>query len=128
MRELYYSNGGTLNLDTNEVTSMGGMKENHAKAMGLEANLLETFKLPSVHVETAANTGGDPMTSLHMRNWMECVRSRKETNAPVQAGYNHSIATMMANAAVRSGEKVTFDEKKQEILAGGKVFEPFKYI
>ena len=128
VKELYFSNGGTLNLDTNEVTSIGGMKQKDAAAMGMEANLLETFKLPSIKVETAANTGGDPMTSLHMRNWMECVRSRKETNAPVLAGYNHSIATMMTNAAVRTGEKVTFDEKKQEILAGGKPFEPFKYI
>ena len=127
VKELYFSNGGTLNLDTNEVTSVGGMKAKDAQAMGMEANLLETFKLPSIRVETAANTGGDPMTSLHIRNWMECVRSRKETNAPVQAGYNHSIATMMTNAAVRSGEKVTFDEKRQEILAGGKVFDPYAY-
>ena len=128
VKELYFSNGGTLNLDTNEVTSAGGLQERDAKDMGMEANLLDTFKLPSVKVETGANTGGDPMTYLHMRNWMECVRSRKETNAPVFAGYNHSIATMMANAAVRSGEKVTFDEATQEIMAGGKPFEPFKYI
>ena len=63
------------------------------------------------------------MTSLHMRNWMECVRSRKQTNAPVEAGYNHSIATIMCNAAVRTGEKVSFDEATQEVLAGGKVFQ-----
>ena len=127
-KELYFSNGGTLNLDTNEVTSAGGLSASDARDMGMEANLLETFKLPSIKIETGANTGGDDMTYLHMRNWMECVRSRKETNAPVLAGYNHSIATMMTNAAVRSGEKVTFDEAKQEILAGGRPFKPFKYI
>ena len=125
-KELYFSNGGTLNLDTNEVTSAGGLEEWAAKEMGMKANLLETFKLPSIKIETGANTGGDDMTYLHMRNWMECVLSRKETNAPVQAGYNHSIATMMANAAARTGEKVTFDEAKQEIIAGGKPFRPFK--
>ena len=128
VKELYFSNGGSLNLDRNEVNASGGMSEGDAKAMGMQPNLLETFKLPSAQVDTAANMGGDPMTSLHMRNWMECVRSRKETNAPVLAGYNHSIATMMTNAAVRSGEKVTFDEKRQEILAGGKVFDPYRYI
>jgi len=128
IKELYFSNGGTLNLDTNEVTSQGGLSRRYAQEMGMEANLLDTFKLPSIKVETAANTGGDPMTSLHMRNWMECIRSRKQTNAPVRAGYNHSIATIMTNAAVRSGEKVTFDEARQEVLAGGKPFKPFKYI
>lgn len=128
VKELYFSNGGTLNLDTNEVTAAGGLKEKEAKAMGMDANLLEPFTLPSVKVETSANTGGDPMTSLHMRNWMECVRSRKETNAPVQAGYNHSVATIMANAASRTGEKVTFDEEAQEVLCGGKPFKPYDYI
>jgi hypothetical protein len=74
-------------------------------------------------VESGANTGGDPLTSAHVRNWMECIRSRKQTNAPVEAGYTHSIATIMSNAAARTGEKVTFDEKTQEVMAGGKVFK-----
>ena len=123
VKELYFSNGGTLNLDTNMVTSDGGLQEWAAAEMGLPANLLKEFTLPSIEVVTSANTGGDPMTSLHMRNWMECVRSRKQTNAPVDAGYNHSIATIMCNAAVRTGEKVSFDEAAQEVLAGGKVFQ-----
>ena len=71
----------------------------------------------------SANTGGDALTSAHVRNWMECVRSRKQPNAPVEAGYNHSIATIMTNAAVRTGQKATFDEKTQEVMAGGKVFK-----
>lgn len=123
VKELYFSNGGTLNLDTNEVSSNGGMEEWAAKEMDMQPNLLEKFKLPDVKVANSANTGGDPMTYLHMRNWMECVRSRKTPNAPVQAGYNHSIATIMCNAALRTGKKVTFNEKKQEVLAGGKVFK-----
>jgi hypothetical protein len=28
----------------------------------------------------------------------------------------------MTNAAVRTGSKVTFDEKRQEVIANGKVF------
>lgn len=122
-KELYFSNGGTLNLDTNEISSDGGLQQWAADEMGMKANLLENFKIPDISVATAANMGGDPMTSLHMRNWMECVRSRTETNAPVEAGYNHSIATIMCNAAVRTGEKVVFDEATQEVLAGGKVFQ-----
>jgi len=57
-----------------------------------------------------------------MRNWLECLRSRKETHAPVTAGYQHSIATIMANAAIRTGERVTFDETAQEVMAGGEIF------
>jgi predicted dehydrogenase len=122
-KELYYSNGGMLNLDTNKITSEGGMTEREAAAMNMKANLLEPFELPGMRIETDANTGGDPMTTAHMRNWMECVRDRKKPHADVVAGYNHSIATIMCTAALRTGEKATFDEAKQEVLAGGKVFQ-----
>jgi predicted dehydrogenase len=123
--EIYFSNGGELNLGTNLVTPTGGLNDRHAKAMNLQANLLPQLDLTrdTEKVVSSANTGGDSLTSAHMRNWMECVKSRKETNAPVEAGYSHAIACMMTNAAARTGTKVTFDEKNQEILAGGKAFK-----
>jgi predicted dehydrogenase len=123
--EIYYSNGGELNLNTNKVSPRGGMQENHAKAMNMTANLLPEFDINAnaPKVVSSANTGGDSLTSAHMRNWMECVRSRKEPNAPVEAGYSHSIASIMTTAASRTGAKATFDEKTQEVMAGGKVFK-----
>ena len=122
-KELYYSNGGMLNLDTNKITSEGGLREKDAKEMNMKENLLQPFDLPGLKIETSANTGGDPMTVAHVRNWMECVRNRKKPNADIVAGYNHSIATIMCTAALRTGEKASFDEAKQEVLAGGKVFQ-----
>ena len=74
-------------------------------------------------VVASANTGSDILTSNHMRNFMECIRSRKQPNAPVEAGYYHSIATIMTNAAVHTGSKVMFDEKRQEVMADGKVWK-----
>jgi hypothetical protein len=62
--------------------------------MGLKANLLEKFDLPTEKAETAADTGSDPMTSNHIRNWMECIRSRKTPHADVVAGYRHAIAVI----------------------------------
>lgn len=123
--ELYYSNGGELNLITNKVSPKGGLRAGAAAAMKMQPNLLPELNLTDtvVKVEAGANTGGDALTTAHIRNWMECIRSRKQPNAPVEAGYTHSIATIMANAACRTGEKVTFDEKTQEVMAGGKVFK-----
>jgi len=119
IKELYYSNAGMLNLDTNEVTSEGGLTKKYAAAMGMEPNLLESFTLPNAaKIETDASTGADPMTSLHMRNWMKCVLTRKTPHAPVEAGYNHSIANIMARTALETGKKVTFDDAKQEIIVG----------
>ncbi len=123
-KELYYSNGGMIDIDQNKVTPTGGMKANEAGAMQMEANLLPEMELASksMKAETGSNTGGDVLTNAHMRNWMECVRSRKTPNAPVEAGYYHSIALIMTNAAYRTGEKATFNEATQEVMVGNKVF------
>ena len=122
--EIYYSNGGELNLNTNKISPKGGLSKRFAEAMKMQPNLLPEMSLSEVEtVIASANTGGDKLTSNHVRNWMECIRSRKEPNAPVEAGYSHSIANIMTTAAAHTGLKVTFDEKNQEVLAGGKVFK-----
>ena len=97
-----------------------------ASAMGMKENLLAPYDLAdeSVKVVASANTGGDTLTSAHVRNWMECIRSRKETNAPVEVGYYHSIANIMTTAASRTGSKASFDEATQEVMVNGK---PFKF-
>lgn len=123
-KEWYFSNGGKLDLDTNLVNSDGGLTEKYAKEMGKEPFLLENFELPQIKVEAEANTGSDPLTNAHMKNWMDCVRQGDvKTNAPVEAGYCHSIANIMVTAALRTGQRATFDEKTKQVLAGGKVFK-----
>ncbi len=124
IKEIYYSNGGELNLDTNKVTPKGGLQAHHASVMGMQPNLLpEATLAEQVKAATGAATGVDSMTSAHMRNWMECIRSRETPNAPVEAGYNHSVANIMTTTALRTGKFVTFDEERQEVLAGGEVFK-----
>lgn len=124
IKELYYANGGMLNLDTNEITPEGGLREREAAAMGLKANLLESFTLPKITVDAGANTGGDPLTSAHMRNWMECVRTKNiATNCPVESGHSHTIACAMANAAYRTGMQATYDPAAQQIMTGGRIFK-----
>ena len=122
--EVYYSNGGELNLNTNKVSSRGGLQEWAARAMNMQPNLLPAMNIEDMmgKVVASANTGNDPLTAAHMRNWMECVRSRKQPNAPIEAGYSHSIASIMATAAAHTGAKAVFDEATQEVMAGGKVF------
>nr|WP_294791180.1 Gfo/Idh/MocA family oxidoreductase [uncultured Mucilaginibacter sp.] len=122
--EIYYSNGGELNLDTNKISPKGGLTQRFASAMNMKPFLLPEVTLASTEkVVASANTGGDALTSAHVRNWMECVRSRKTPNAPVEAGYAHSIANIMTTAAAHTGAKATFDEKTQEVMVNGKVFK-----
>lgn len=122
VKELYYSNAGMLNLDTNKITPEGGLRKREADEMEMRPNLLQEMSLsdPSADgaVSTGANTGVDALTSAHMRNWMECVRSRKTPNASVKAGYDHSVAICMTHAAVQTGQRITFDDAKQKVVVG----------
>jgi len=89
--------------------------------MGMKANRLSTRALleKSSGVESGAHAGVDEATSGNVRNWMECVRSRKMPNAHIEAGYSHSVALCMTIAAIQSGQQVTFDDAKQQVIAGG---------
>ncbi|MFN0166913.1 MAG: Gfo/Idh/MocA family protein [Bryobacteraceae bacterium] len=62
----------------------------------------------------AADNGPAP----HMRNFFECVRSRQETIAPIDAGYAHSVAVIMADEAMSSGRRLTYDPSRREIHPG----------
>jgi predicted dehydrogenase len=49
----------------------------------------------------------------HMANFIECVRSRKQPNAPVEIGYRSAVAAHMANLAYRKRERITLDAIKR---------------
>ncbi len=124
VKELYYSNGGMLDMSKQTVTPTGGLSAKSAAEMKMQANLLPSFPLveKATSMETGAGTHVDNETSANVRNWMDCVRSRKTPNADIEAGYSHSIALCMNIAAIQTGQKVTFDDKTQQVMAGGKVY------
>jgi predicted dehydrogenase len=126
VRELYFSNGGTLDLDKNQVSAAGGLTEEFAKEMDVKPNLLPTVPLspPAPANTTAANTGADEATAANVRNWMECVQSRKKPNADMEAGYSHSVALCMTIAAMQTGQRVTFDDIKQDVVVGSPAGHP----
>jgi predicted dehydrogenase len=47
---------------------------------------------------------------LHLTNWVECIRSRKTPNAPVEAGVRAAAAMHLSNLALRSGQTATWKE------------------
>jgi hypothetical protein len=47
-----------------------------------------------------------------MANWIDCVRTRKIPNAPVEIGYRSALAAHMANLSYRHKRRLTFEEAK----------------
>jgi len=57
-------------------------------------------------------------STAHMKNWLECIRNRKEPNAPIEAGFQHAVACLMAEESWVRGHRVTFDPAQRKITAG----------
>jgi len=52
-----------------------------------------------------------------MANFIDCVRTRKQPNAPVEIGYRSAIAAHMANIAYREKQRVTLEQAKAATFA-----------
>jgi len=48
----------------------------------------------------------------HIANWIDCIRSRKTPNAPVEIGYSSAVAAHMANLAYRQKQRVSLEIAK----------------
>jgi predicted dehydrogenase len=51
----------------------------------------------------------------HVRNWLECMRTRQTPNADVLSGYAHSVAAMMAARAEVTGRRIYWDPRREEM-------------
>jgi predicted dehydrogenase len=54
----------------------------------------------------------------HMLNWLKCLRSRQQPNAPIDAGYAHSVAVIMSDEALIRGRRMVHDAQKRAIREG----------
>jgi hypothetical protein len=46
----------------------------------------------------------------HLRNWLDCIRSRKAPNAPMRTGHLAARAGHIANSALALGARVHIDD------------------
>ena len=57
-------------------------------------------------------------TPDHFLDWLQCIRSRGTCRAPIDAGYQHAVAVLMAVRAHDTGQRQIYDPEKREIRAG----------
>ncbi len=54
----------------------------------------------------------------HFLDWLQCLRTRKTTNSPIEAGYYHTVPALMGVRAMDTGKRQIFDVQKREIREG----------
>jgi hypothetical protein len=55
-------------------------------------------------------------TLAHVRNFLECVASRKEPNAPVEGAQGTNIVLCMAMDSLRSGRRLRWDAASRRVV------------
>lgn len=49
----------------------------------------------------------------HWLDWLQCIRNGGTPNAPIEAGFQHAVAVIMAMTSYETGRKVVYDAKKR---------------
>jgi len=57
-------------------------------------------------------------TPDHFLDWLQCIRSRGTCRAPIEAGYQHAVAVLMAVRAHDTARRQIYDREKREIREG----------
>ncbi len=70
----------------------------------------EVWKRPSIPPAVMHDFKGGIPTEPHVANFLDCIRSRKEPNAPVEVGHNAVTGPHLANLALKSRTRVTLSD------------------
>lgn len=100
----FYGQNGTLD----RVPANGG-----SEGAGYVARGLGGGKRPE---RLAADVPLKPINPVHhMRNWLDCMRTRQTPNADALSGYAHSVAAIMAFRAELTGRRIYWDPRREEM-------------
>ncbi len=52
----------------------------------------------------------------HKRNWLDCIKSRAETVAPVENGHRPCSVCLLGSIAMQLGRKLKWDPAKEKFI------------
>ena len=98
--------------------SQGRFLVNRGKIVGkpvemLKENPLADDAMADLYVDDASNGEGFGEDGYHMKNLMECVKSRKKPASDVQSHHRMLNVCHAINVAMRLGRKVVYDPKTE---------------
>jgi predicted dehydrogenase len=65
---------------------------------------------------SAKDVDDETINATHVANFIDCVRTRREPNAPVEIGYRSAVAVHMANLSYRLGRAVAWDAATETVV------------
>jgi hypothetical protein len=106
---LYYPDGTVVRLESKDGPAFGGIfigergkiEINRGRFACNPTNLLAPFE--------------GPETENHVANWLDCIQSRKEPNAPVEVGHLITSVSHLINICRIVGRPIEWDAAKEQI-------------
>ena len=75
--------------------------------------LVSRNKLSSVQEKAIANPRRVYESSDHKKNWLDCIKSGKETICPAEIGHRSASICHLGNIGYRLGRKLKWDPEKE---------------
>ncbi|MFH1267506.1 MAG: Gfo/Idh/MocA family oxidoreductase [Planctomycetota bacterium] len=71
-----------------------------------------------LRTEGISDKSGDPREQfkLHVRNFLDCVKSREEPLSDLESGHRVATALHLGNLSLRIGRRIRWDPEKEQIL------------
>ena len=66
-------------------------------------------------IEKRSERGFGWATDLHVRNFLDCVRSRKTPNAPMRLGFPAALVPQLANRSLAQGRRMEWDPAQRKV-------------
>jgi predicted dehydrogenase len=108
--EAYYGTNGTLIADRLGFEIYPEPKNVSGPGAAGRGERVEGFRMERKELSAEDATG------LHVKNFIECVRSRSKPVADIETGHRSSIVSHLGNIAYRTGRKLRWDAAKEEIV------------
>lgn len=74
----------------------------------------EGNRMKDVNVEL--ESGGSEQHATHVRNFLDCVKSRNLPVSDIEIGHRSSSTAMLGNIALRTNRKILWDGKRERII------------
>ncbi|HYZ83792.1 MAG TPA: hypothetical protein VE621_05295, partial [Bryobacteraceae bacterium] len=118
----YYGTKGSLAIgrDGFEITS--DMKADPANAIPVfkghpGGGPQRSAKPPEPWIQGMKEPGSsDQQFDLHVRNFLDCIKTRQRPIADVEDGHQTAVACHLANLSLRTGRKLRWDPEKEQII------------
>jgi hypothetical protein len=69
------------------------------------------FRDPSGNMSEVAESSFGSATHRHVRNFLDCVKSRQQPVCNIEVGFHATLPTLLAIVSVKEGQSVKWDGK-----------------